>query len=195
MEREEERQSERDGARDGERHVWETGRMSARTEALEIAGEGRHESTGLLQKKKKGECVVRCREWESGGLIRVRGEHTKWAWRAPRSRASRVQCYSTHQEKPGVSNLQETFFLSFFGIENPINDSEPKRLSRTVAHLLMMVDMFVLWSAKGALPKSISVPILTSNAWRTLGLFGAFPTLVGGHHWSWGATFLGSWGD
>jgi len=27
---------------------------------------------------------------------------------------------------------------------------------------------------------------------RTLGFFGAFPTLVGGHHWSLGATFLGS---
>jgi len=30
---------------------------------------------------------------------------------------------------------------------------------------------------------------------RTLGLFVVFPTLVGGHHWSLGTTFLGSWGD
>jgi len=52
------------------------------------------------------------------------------------------------------------------------------------------------WFVKGALHchKSISVTILTSTAWRTLGLFGAFPTLVG-HHWSLGATFLGSYGD
>ena len=33
------------------------------------------------------------------------------------------------------------------------------------------------------------------NAWRTLGLFGAFSTPVGGHHWSLGATFLRSQGD
>jgi len=38
--------------------------------------------------------------------------------------------------------------------------------------------------------KSISVTILTSNAWRSLSLFGAFPTLLGGHHWSLCATFL-----
>jgi len=39
--------------------------------------------------------------------------------------------------------------------------------------------------------ESILVTILTSTAWRTLCLFGAFPTLVGRHHWSLGATFLG----
>jgi len=43
--------------------------------------------------------------------------------------------------------------------------------------------------------KSISVTILTSTAWRIIGLFGAFPILVGGHHWCLGATFLGSQGD
>jgi len=49
----------------------------------------------------------------------------------------------------------------------------------------------VSWSAKGALPKSISVTIFTSTAWRTLGLLGAFPAPVGGHHFL-GAMFLGS---
>jgi len=38
----------------------------------------------------------------------------------------------------------------------------------------------VSWAAKGTLPKSISITILTSTAWRTLGLLGAFSTLVGG---------------
>ena len=47
-------------------------------------------------------------------------------------------------------------------------------------------------SPKAHSQKSVSVTILTSTAWRTLGLFGAFPTLVGGHHWSLGATLLGS---
>jgi len=47
-------------------------------------------------------------------------------------------------------------------------------------------------SPKAHCQKSISVTILTSTAWRTLGLFGAFPTLVGRHHGSLGATFLGS---
>jgi len=47
-------------------------------------------------------------------------------------------------------------------------------------------------SPKAHCQKSISVTILTGTACRTLGLFGAFPTLVGGHHWSLGATFLGS---
>ena len=32
--------------------------------------------------------------------------------------------------------------------------------------------------------KNISITILTSTAWRTLGLFNAFPTLVEVHHWS-----------
>jgi len=37
-------------------------------------------------------------------------------------------------------------------------------------------------SPKAHCQKSTSVTILTSTAWRTLGLFGTFPTLVGGHH-------------
>jgi len=37
-------------------------------------------------------------------------------------------------------------------------------------------------SPKAHCQKSISVTILMSTAWRTSGLFGAFPTLVGGHH-------------
>ena len=44
-------------------------------------------------------------------------------------------------------------------------------------------------SPKAHCQKSISVTILTSTAWRTLGLFGAFPTLMGGHL---EAEFLGS---
>ena len=48
-------------------------------------------------------------------------------------------------------------------------------------------------SPKAHCQKSISasVTILTSTAWRTPGLFGAFPTRVGGHNWSLGDTFLG----
>jgi len=37
-------------------------------------------------------------------------------------------------------------------------------------------------SPKAHCQKSISVTILTSTAWRTVGLFGAVPTPVGGHH-------------
>jgi len=37
-------------------------------------------------------------------------------------------------------------------------------------------------SPKAHCQKSILVTILTSTAWRTPGLFGSFPTLVGGHH-------------
>jgi len=57
--------------------------------------------------------------------------------------------------------------------------------------------ILVEWFAKGALPqeslshKSISVTILTSSAWRTLGLRAAFSTPVAGHY-SLDATFLGS---
>ena len=45
--------------------------------------------------------------------------------------------------------------------------------------------------------RRIARRVSQSQFWRallgmTLGLFGAFPTLVGGHHWSLGATFLGS---
>ena len=36
---------------------------------------------------------------------------------------------------------------------------------------------------------------VTGNTWKTLGWHGAFPTRVGGHHHSLGATFLGSLGD
>jgi len=45
-------------------------------------------------------------------------------------------------------------------------------------------------SPKAHSQQRISVTALTSTAWRTLGLFGAFPTLV--DHWSLCATFLGS---
>jgi len=47
-------------------------------------------------------------------------------------------------------------------------------------------------SPKAHCQKSISVTILRTTAWRTLGLFDVFPTLVGGHHRSLGTTFLGS---
>jgi len=47
-------------------------------------------------------------------------------------------------------------------------------------------------SPKAHCQKSNSVTILTSTTWRALGVFGALPALVGGHHWSLGATFLGS---
>jgi len=50
-------------------------------------------------------------------------------------------------------------------------------------------------SPKAHCPKSISVKNLTSTAWKTLGLFGAFSIVVGGHHWSLSATFLGNWWD
>jgi len=43
-------------------------------------------------------------------------------------------------------------------------------------------DSCLMASPKVHCQKSISVTILTSAARRTLGLFGAFPTLVGGHH-------------
>jgi len=37
-------------------------------------------------------------------------------------------------------------------------------------------------STKAHCQTSISATILTSTAWRTLGLLGTFPALVGGHH-------------
>jgi len=46
------------------------------------------------------------------------------------------------------------------------------------------VSTVVPWFAKGALPKSISVTILTSTGWRTLGLPGAFPTSGGTIPWA-----------
>jgi len=45
---------------------------------------------------------------------------------------------------------------------------------------------------KARCQNSTSVTILMSTAWRKLGLFGAFPTKVGGHHKSLGAMFVGS---
>jgi len=52
-------------------------------------------------------------------------------------------------------------------------------------------DSCIMGSPKAHGQKSISVTIFTNTTWRTLD----FPTLVVGHHWSLGATFLGSLGD